>query len=202
MTGTAYLPVNSENSTGLSTTENPCALSSSAQNARDFASDLLPANLGPAAIVFNSSRACGASSASSPTRVISSRVRHAHQLFHFSHRLARNRSRTRGTVAEYLSELVCLRANFDSSFSNRTKFCFHRFEQHFLAIDAPPTGSAALNCDVLDCRDRTERLVQVIDVADFGCSGISSPNTLRIGDCGSQFFPDILRIFEQSNCVA
>src|SRR4029079_3806432 len=65
-----------------------------------------------------------------------------------------------------------------------------------------PAGRAALHCDVLHGFRRAECLVQMVDVADLGSSGISFSDSCWISDARPELFPYVLWILHQTYGIA
>src|SRR5947207_14412387 len=89
-----------------------------------------------------------------------------------------------GTVGQMTTHRVWFRANFLRAGANGSQLLLHGLVQHLLAINATPPGASALHGNVFDGLRRAERLVEVIDVADLGRSGIATSNALGIRDGG------------------
>src|SRR5678815_3490507 len=128
--------------------------------------------------------------------------REPHQLFCRTDGRLRHFARFLRALRENVLDLRCIRANVSGALTDWGELAVHRVEKNFLAFDASPPGSSALHRNMLDRLRWTQRLVEMIDVADFRSAGICSSNSRRIGDGWTKLFPHVLRILEERNSIA
>src|SRR5688572_21446563 len=117
------------------------------------------------------------------------RLDQPHPLLDVAHRLACERATPVRTSGKHVADSAWIRSQLTSPLVDGRELSLDSLEQNLLAVDASPARGRTHLRDVLHRLRRTERLVQMKDVAHFRRARIRPSHALGIGDRGSKLLP-------------